>query len=220
MRKLIVGTIMAVTLAFAGSAAAALVPGVFEGPPDGFGCPTATYSHGWLHLAKNCASTANAAAGADITGLEGQTFASASFTLLSASQCQGGSPRFDISTTGGLWFAGCNTVTPVINSDGTATYTFGPADLVRQTPTTTLGTITAVDVLIDQQGTADLTKITVNGVRQVPQPTTGDQTKKCKNGGWKTMTNPSFKNQGQCVSHFRHQLNEARHEDVGKRHGH
>jgi hypothetical protein len=209
MKKLIMGTIMAVSLAFAGSAAAALVPSVFD--PDHTGCVTSTYSNGWLHLAKNCVSSTNAAAQADITGLNGQTFTSASFTLASTSQCQGGSPRFNISTTGGLWFTGCNNVTPVLNPDGTATYNFGPADLFAQFPANTLGTITGVQVMIDQQGTADLTKITVNGVRQVPQPTTGDQTQKCKHGGWKTMTNPSFKNQGQCVSYMRHQLNAAKH---------
>jgi hypothetical protein len=215
MRKLIIATVAALALAFAGTAAAALVPGVFD--PGHTGCPTATYSGGWLHLEKNCATSTNAAAGADITGLDGQPFVSASFTLKSASQCQGGSPRFDISTTGGLWFAGCNRVTPVTNPDGTATYTFGPANLDPQFAGNTLGTITAVDVLIDVQGTADLTKITVNGVLQVPQPS-GDQTKQCKKGGWKTFTSPSFKNQGQCVSHFRHQLNDAR--SHGKRHGH
>src|SRR4029453_16363858 len=24
----------------------------------------------------------------------------------------------------------------------------------------------------------------------------------CKNGGWRNFTNPTFKNQGECVSHF------------------
>ena len=66
------------------------------------------------------------------------------------------------------------------------------------------GTITAVDVLIDVQGTADITNITVNGVTQVPlvgPPTSKDQ---CKHGGWQTFNNPSFKNQGQCVSYVNH----------------
>jgi hypothetical protein len=27
----------------------------------------------------------------------------------------------------------------------------------------------------------------------------------CKHGGWKTFTNPSFRNQGQCVAHMNHQ---------------
>jgi hypothetical protein len=34
-------------------------------------------------------------------------------------------------------------------------------------------------------------------VAQVGPPTSKDV---CKHGGWKTFNNPSFKNQGQCVS--------------------
>ncbi len=38
---------------------------------------------------------------------------------------------------------------------------------------------------------------------QVP-PTPSDKDA-CKNGGWKTFSNPSFKNQGQCVAWTNHQ---------------
>jgi hypothetical protein len=31
----------------------------------------------------------------------------------------------------------------------------------------------------------------------------------CQNGGWKTFTNPTFKNQGQCVKHLIHSRNAA-----------
>jgi hypothetical protein len=198
MKRLIAVAAGAITLALAGTAAAALVPGVFD--PGNTGCVTSTFSNGVLHLAKNCPTSTNAAAGADITGLEGQTFTSASFTLASASQCQGGSPRFDVVTTTGLFFLGCNNVTPTINADGTATYTFTAATLAAGLPFPT-GTITAVDILIDVQGTADVSNITVNGVLQVPAPTTTPTSKdQCKNGGWETFTNPAFKNQGDCVS--------------------
>src|SRR3954462_8966609 len=169
MRKVIVALATVATLALAGTAAAALVPGVYD--PDNTGCPTATYSNGVLHLAKNCPTPTNAAAGADITGLEGQSFTSASFTLANASQCQGGSPRFNVVTSNGTFFLGCNNVTPTINANGTATYTFTAATIAAaggQVPFPT-GTIQAVDVLIDIQGTADLTNITVNGVTQVPE---------------------------------------------------
>jgi hypothetical protein len=203
MKKLIVVATVVAALALAGTAAAALVPWTFVGP--GAVCsPTSTFSNGVLHLSKPCTTATNASAGATITGLNGQTFTSASFTLTSASQCQGGSPRFNIGTTGGLFFLGCNNVTPTINANGTATYTFSPANLVPQLPGNTVGTITSVDVLIDVQGTADLSNITVNGQLQVPTvsgPTSKDQ---CKHGGWKSFTSPSFKNQGQCVSWFEH----------------
>jgi hypothetical protein len=199
MKRLIAVAAGVITLALAGTAAAALVPGVFD--PGNTGCVSATFSHGVLHLEKNCPTSTNAAAGADITGLEGQTFTSASFTLASASQCQGGSPRFDVVTSTGIFFLGCNNVTPTINGNGTATYTFTAATIAaggNQVPFPT-GTIQAVDILIDVQGTADVSNITVNGV---PQVVSGQSKDVCKNGGWKTFTNPSFKNQGDCVSFF------------------
>ena len=195
MKRLIAVAAALITLALAGTAAATLVPGVFD--PGNTGCPVSTFSNGVLHLEKNCPTATNAAAGADITGLEGQTFTSASFTLASTSQCQGGSPRFDVVTTTGLFFLGCNNVIP----NGT-TYTFTPATLAaagNQVAFPT-GTIQSIDVLIDVEGTADLTNVTLNGQVQVPAPTTPTSKDQCKNGGWKTFTNPAFKNQGDCVS--------------------
>jgi hypothetical protein len=207
VKKLILIATTVLALALAGTAAAALVPGVFD--PGNTGCPTATYSNGVLHLAKNCPDATNAAAGADITGLTGQPFTSASFTLASAAQCHGGSPRFDITTTTGLYQAGlgCNNVTPTTNGDGTVTYTFNAASFTAGGFTFPTGTITAADILIDIQGTADISTITVNGTLEVPAPVvTGPPTTKnaCKHGGWKTFNNPSFKNQGQCVAYVNH----------------
>src|SRR5262245_22978131 len=123
MKRLVLLCSVVAVLAAASTAAAALVPGVFD--PDATGCVTSTFSGGALHLAKNCPTATNASAGADITGVGGP-FASASFTLADASQCQGGSPRFNVQTSTGLFFLGCNNVTPVLNADGTATYTFTP----------------------------------------------------------------------------------------------
>src|SRR3954471_1188773 len=102
-----------------------------------------------------------------------------------------------------FFFLGCNNVTPVINGDGSATYTFNAATLAaagQQVPTPT-GQIVAIDVLIDVQGTADLSNITVNGQLQLPETAAGPTTKdQCKNGGWQAFTSPKFKNQGDCVS--------------------
>jgi hypothetical protein len=67
------------------------------------------------------ARRSNASAGATITGVSGQTFTSASFTLANATQCQGGSPRFNVVTNVTTFFLGCNNVTPTLNADGTAT---------------------------------------------------------------------------------------------------
>ena len=102
-------------------------------------------------------------------------FSSASFTLESRSQCQGGSPRFDIVTTTGTFFLGCNNVTPVLNADGTATYAFTAATIAaggNQVPVPT-GSITSADVLVDVQGSADLRDIRLNGVAQVPASQAG-----------------------------------------------
>jgi hypothetical protein len=203
MKKAVIVATAVLALALAGTAAATLVPGVFD--PGNTGCPVAAYANGVLHLEKNCSTATNAAAGADITGFTGQTFGSAAFTLATATQCNGGSPRFDIVTSDGTFFLGCNNVDPVVNGDGTATYTFTPATLAakgQQVPNPT-GTISAVDVLIDVQGTADVSKITFNGVTQVPKvvPTSKDQ---CRRDGWKTFTDPKFKNQGQCISYVVH----------------
>src|SRR4051794_17661567 len=99
MKKFLIAAVAACALAAAATASAALEPGVFD--PGNTGCVTSSYSNGVLHLAKTCVSSTNASAGANITGVAGQTFQSASFTLASTSQCQGGSPRFNVFTTGG-----------------------------------------------------------------------------------------------------------------------
>jgi hypothetical protein len=212
MKKLILAGVMATALAFTVSASAALVPGVFD--PGSTGCVKATFikKTKTLHLEKNCSTATNAAAGAEVTGVSGQTFQSASFTLASAAQCQGGSPRFNVVTTAGLFFLGCNNVTPSANENGTATYTFTAQTLAaagQQVPTPT-GTIQFVSVLIDVQGTADLTKVTFNGKLQKLAPGRADFARPCKKGGWKTFTNPTFKNQGQCVKHLVHGRNAAK----------
>jgi hypothetical protein len=194
VKRIIILVVAACSLALAGTAAAALIPGTFD--PDKTGCVVAKFKQGVLHLEKNCATSTNAAAGADIIGLEGKPFTSASFTLADASQCQGGSPRFNVETTNGFFFLGCNNVTPTLNPDGSVTYTFNAATIAAaggQVPVPT-GDIKSISILIDVQGTADITNITVNGEPQVPDKDL------CKNGGWQKF--PEFKNQGECVSAF------------------
>jgi hypothetical protein len=211
MKKLLIAGVLATALAFTVSASAALVPGVFAQNPGDLDCVEATFikKTKTLHLEKNCPTTTVAAAGAEVTGVSGQTFQSASFTLASATQCQGGSPRFNIDTTTGFFFLGCNNVTPTTNADGTVTYTFTAATLAaagQQVPTPT-GTIESVSVLIDVEGTADLTKVTFNGKLQKLAPGKADFARPCKKGGWKTFTSPTFKNQGQCVKFLVHGRN-------------
>ena len=212
MKKVLLAGVLVTALAFTASASAALVPGVFD--PGNTGCVEATFVKRTktLHLEKNCPTATNAAAGAEVTGVAGQTFQSASFTLASASQCQGGSPRFNVVTSTGLFFLGCNNVTPTSNANGTVTYTFTAATLAaagQQVPTPT-GTVQSVSVLIDVQGIADLTNVTFNGKLQKLAPGKGDVARACKKGGWKSFTNPAFKNQGQCVKSLVHGRNATR----------
>src|SRR4051812_47219745 len=211
MKKYILVPVVAGALALAASAAAALVPWTFVGA--GAICsPTSTFSGGVLHLSKPCTTPTNASAGATITGVSGQTFTSASFRLANTTQCQGGSPRFNVVTNVTTFFLGCNNVIPVVNGDGTATYTFTAATIAaggNQVAVPT-GSITSADVLIDVQGTADLRDITLNDVKQVPVPVHGNANQ-CKKGGWKTFTNPRFKNQGQCIKHMNALKNQAKH---------
>ena len=211
MKKLLIAGVVATALVVTASASAVLVPGVFD--PGSTGCVEATFvkQTRTLHLEKNCPTATNAAAGAEITGVSGQPFQSA-FTLASSTQCQGGSPRFNVVTTAGLFFLGCNNVTPTTNANGTATYTFTAATLAaagQHVPTPT-GAVQSVSVLIDVQGTADLTNITFNGRLQKVARGNGDVARPCKKGGWKTFTNPTFKNQGQCVKHLVHGRNGAK----------
>jgi hypothetical protein len=62
------------------------------------------------------------------------------------------------------------------------------------------GTDVPTSPTIGTPGTVTLDNFSVNGdvVGDTVQLTSKEQ---CKNGGWKTFTNPSFKNQGQCVSY-------------------
>lgn len=228
MKRITLVAIAALALAIAGTASAALSPSVYIGPGVSPTCATATYSNGVLHLAKPCSSDTQSFAGADITGFTGQTFTAASFTLSADTVCNGGSPRFDIQRSdNSVAFLGCNNVTPTVNADGSKTYVFSPATLVA-TGQQPVGPIKAVDVGIDIMGTADVSRISFNGVAQVPVVTTPTPGTKnaCKDDGWKTFTNPTFKNQGQCVSYFEHQTKRAHdekkhhsHVEHGKKHG-
>src|SRR4051794_10925790 len=201
MKKAVLAAACVAALVLAGTAAAALSPWTYD--PGNDCTVVSAFTHGTLHLEKGCATATNASAGATITGVAGETFSSAAFTLASATQCQGGSPRFNVVTDAGTFFLGCNNVTPTTNGDGTATYLFNASTLAaagQQVPTPT-GTIRSVDIVLDVQGSADLTQIAFNGVSEVPVTASGPTTKsQCKHGGWKKFTSPKFKNQGDCVS--------------------
>lgn len=94
------------------------------------------------------------------------------------------------------------------NPDGSfvsPVYTSGPlTESEIPTPGTPEGTyywhVTATDAAGNTSAWSTTWSFTVNNTVTPPpatQPTNKDQ---CKNDGWKSFSNPSFKNQGQCVS--------------------
>lgn len=72
------------------------------------------------------------------------------------------------------------------------------------TPGTPEGTyywhVRAVDDEGNSSDWTDAWTFTIDNTPEPEEPTGPTSKDQCKNGGWKTFTNPSFKNQGQCVS--------------------
>lgn len=81
-----------------------------------------------------------------------------------------------------------------------------PATRVVATVTLSNGKIVTVENTLP---TGDST--TIYPVVVVPPVVTNPTSKnECKNDGWKTFTNPTYKNQGMCVSEAAHQKNESK----------
>ena len=176
MKTFIMAAIAAASLALAGTAAAALVPGVFD--PDNTGIIVSSWQahagladaggsdHG-LVLQKNGPTATNAAAGATVTGAEGQTLSEIGFDV--TGHCGAGSPRYDVFDQNGVdHFFGCmyGTHTPIAGAPGW--------ERVRQTgadafpPMLPTDTISAIDLIADEgtdQGTGQsvVDNIDVNG---------------------------------------------------------
>jgi hypothetical protein len=56
-------------------------------------------------------------------------------------------------------------------------------------------------------GTIEVRNLIIAGEAVLPEQSANDAKKACKKGGWKAQ---GFRNQGQCVSHFAKQANQAR----------
>lgn len=72
-------------------------------------------------------------------------------------------------------------------------------------PTRVVATVTLNDGTVLMAENTNLTgdPTTIFPVTPPPAPAPIDKSE-CKNGGWKTFTNPTFKNQGQCVAYTNH----------------
>lgn len=85
--------------------------------------------------------------------------------------------------------------TDALNFNGT-TYDF---ELVEPTPSPTASPSPTTEPTATPSPTASPT------ITPSASPVVLGSKNECKNGGWKTFTNPTFKNQGQCVSYYNHQ---------------
>ena len=173
------------------------------------GCVKATFVKATktLRLEKNCPMATNAFAGAEITGLSGQTFQSASFPLASATQCQGCSPG-SMSIPRRVSSSSAATRDAHDECRRNLTYTFTAATLAaaasrfRRRPEQSVR-----NLLIDVQA-ADLTKVMVNGKLQKLAP--ADRLRPpVQEGRLEELLEPCFKNQVQCVKYLVHDRNTA-----------
>lgn len=146
---------------------------------------------------------------------------------ITAADCGGGSPRFQVnigghnvfvyigptpnftSCTTNTWLSTGNlAASPDVRVD-TSQYTNGSYSSTYADAETLLGsqTVTGIQLVTDggwkfgtQTVLFDNTQINDNTYDYEPVPSL----KTCKNNGWKQFTNPTFKNQGDCVSWAQH----------------
>jgi hypothetical protein len=132
---------------------------------DGIGCPTvgatstacttndATDKHNQgLLLAKTGPSSTNASAFAVLKDVAGITLTELGYDLRKpgvshldprGSHCDNGSPRFNVETTAGFFFVGCNSPTPVVTTTGDGW------QRLRWDATGIPGTVKSIAVLFD-----------------------------------------------------------------------
>jgi hypothetical protein len=187
----------------------------FEFDPDNACDITAQWQDGAIVLAKNCPTVTNASAGIDIiSALEGGSISELTelnFEYQNGGHCGAGAPRFNVVVDGTTYFLGCTQGTHTDLGNGWTHVEFGPADFTAAGIPVT-GTLEDLMIIFDEgtdtptggtigtAGTVTLDNISVNGdvVGSSAKPASKDD---CKDGGWMTFQDPSFKNQGQCVSY-------------------
>lgn len=175
---LLVGAIVAllslglIGSAFAKSASIRVSPWTYDPESTGIadaawvthqGLPDAGNSNHALYLQKDGPTDANAAAGATVSGAEGQTLTELGFDYRNDGYCGAGAPRFNVTTTDGVThFFGCVYGThSAVNADWTRVR-FSPADAFP--PVTADETIQAIEIVFDEgPASVYLDNIDVNG---------------------------------------------------------
>jgi hypothetical protein len=134
---------------------------VVAGWQDGVGLPDVGGSNHGLVLQKNGATSTNAAAGADITGVEGLSADGFAFDV--NGYCGAGSPRFNVVTSDDVnHFLGCSY--GVTGPSPAAGWSHLEFDSAQAFPPITAGsTIKSLELIADEQGQSVVDNIEVAG---------------------------------------------------------
>ncbi len=162
-----------------------------------------------IYLKKGCTTDTIASAGIDIvSSLEGGPITALqelNFYYRTDGHCGAGAPRFNVEVNGNTYFLGCTygTHTPVAGGWEKVVFDENDFDTAGIPNSGTLNNLYIIfDEGIDQgQGFVYLDNISING-DEVGAPSSTQLKQLCKLEGWKVFTDPTFKNQGDCVSYF------------------
>jgi hypothetical protein len=166
-------------------------------------------------LQKNGLTADCSAAGVDIfTTLEGgpvSALTELNYDYATDEHCGAGAPRFNIQTEGGTAVTlGCVYGTHTDLGNGWTHVKFDATQIAAAAGTTGGTTLQDLYIIFDEgtdttsdtietPGTVHIDNISVNGA-VVGSPTSPTDKGQCKKNGWKAF-NPTFKNQGDCVSY-------------------
>jgi hypothetical protein len=163
MRKALIAVFAIAMLVFAGAAVAAKTGSAtpWKYDPGHTGTVVANWSKEGLSLQKNTATTTNAAAGADIKGVEGEKLTSLSFEV--KGYCGAGAPRFNVyDDANTLYYLGCTYGEKTDAGNGWTKVTFNGDELGG------IGafdhTITRAGIVMDEQGQTLLRNISVDDI--------------------------------------------------------
>ena len=163
MRKALFAIVAVAMLVFASTAIAGktgtAVPWKYD--PDHTGTVAANWTKDGLSLQKNTATSTNAAAGADIKGVDGQELTSLSFEMRNGTYCGAGAPRFNVYTEAGPSFLGCIYGENTPAGDGWTKVTFDGDELGAVGAFE--GVINGADIVMDEEGQTLLRNISING---------------------------------------------------------
>src|SRR5690349_4429697 len=174
MKKLLTTTALVTVLAGLLLAANSMKvqPGVYDPDHTGIisaawvahmGLPDAGNSDHGLYLAKDGPTATNAAAVASIDGVEGIKLADLGYDVKDGGHCSGGAPRFNVTASDGFHFVGActNGTATGVPAPGWTRFRFSNAQALP--PIDPNATINSIAVLFDEEGSAVIDNIDVNG---------------------------------------------------------